>query len=80
MPRQPKLRKKTNRAGDTEAGGATYFGKVDSVPYLEAQSLFNDHIKSLSDGVIDSKAKGRTAGELMDLFLDWISKNRSVDI
>ena len=82
MPRQPKLRKK--QVGQTtywytEAGGATYFGNVDAVPFVEARNLFNDHIKSLSDGVRDSKAKGRSAGELMDLFLDWISKNRSLD-
>jgi integrase len=63
----------------TEAGGATYFGNVETVPFSEARNLFNDHIKSLSEGTKDSKAKVRSAGELMDLFLDWISKNRSKD-
>ena len=82
MPRQPKLRKK--HVGQTtywytEAGGATYFGNVETVPFSDARNLFNDHIKSLSEGTKDSKAKVRSAGELMDLFLDWISKNRSKD-
>ncbi|MBM4071413.1 MAG: hypothetical protein FJ271_21120 [Planctomycetes bacterium] len=82
MPRQPKLRKK--KIGQTsywytEAGGATYFGNVDAVPFSEARNLFNDHVKSLSEGTRDSKTKVRTAGDLMDLFLDWISKNRSKD-
>jgi len=82
MPRQPKLRKKQVGQATywyTEAGGATYFGNVEAVPLVEARNLFNDHIKSLSDGLKDSKAKGRSAGELMDLFLDWINKNRSVE-
>jgi integrase len=82
MPRQPKLRKKQVGQATywyTEAGGATYFGNVNAVPFVEARNLFNDHIKSLSDGANDSKAKGRSAGELMDLFLDWINKNRSLD-
>ena len=82
MPRQPKLRKK--RVGQTiywytEAGGATYFGNVDATPFLEARNLFNDHVKSLAERAKDCKERGRTAGQLMDLFLDWISQNRSTD-
>lgn len=50
----------------------------DAVPFVEARNLFNDHIKSLSDGVKWNKAKGRSAGELIHLFLDWIRTNRSL--
>jgi integrase len=79
MPQQPKLRKK--RVGQstywyTEAGGATYFGNVDVVPFKEARSLFNDHVRNLADGAKDSKERRRTAGELMDIFLAWVSENR----
>jgi len=80
MARQAKLRKK--KVGKTtywftKAGGDTYFGNVDAVSYTEARSLFNGHVQSLSDSEKDSKQKALTAGELMDLFLDWIEKNRS---
>lgn len=82
MPRQPKLRKK--KVGNlaywyTETGGPTYFGGVDVVPFSEAKYLFNAHVKSLSDGTINSKTRGQTAGQLMDIFLDWVSRNRSTD-
>jgi integrase len=80
MPRQAKLRKK--KVGKsvywfTKAGGDTYFGSVTDVPYKEARRLFSDHVKNLAGE--DGTSKGRhglTAGELMDLFLDWIKKNR----
>jgi hypothetical protein len=55
-----------------------YFGNVDAMLFVEDRNLFNDHIKSLSDGRKYSKAKGRSARELMGLFLDWIGKNRSL--
>jgi hypothetical protein len=49
MPRQPKLRKK--KIGKsvyrfTKAGGDTYFGTVDDVPYKDARRLAEaaDHI------------------------------------
>ena len=82
MPRQPKLRKK--KVGNrlywyTETGGPTYFGGVNDVAFSEAKDLFNTHVKSLSDGTIDSKTRGRTAGQLMDLFLEWVIQNRSTD-
>jgi hypothetical protein len=82
MPRQPKLRK--NRVGQTtywytDAGVATYFGNVDAVPFVEARNLFNDHVRSLSYGAKDSNERCRTAGQLMDLFLDWMSRDRSAD-
>ena len=82
MPRQPRLRKK--RVGNatywyTEAGGPTYFGAVDVVPFSEAKNRFSSHLRSLSEAPSDSKVKGRSAGQLMDLFLDWISRNRSKD-
>ena len=83
MPRPAKLRKKKKIGKTTywftEAGGATYFGSVDAVPFSDARNLFNDHIKSLSEGTNDSKSRRRTAGQLMDIFLDWIKRNRSTD-
>jgi len=82
MPRQPKLRKKKTGTATywfTRAGGDTYFGNVDAVPFKEAKSLFNDHIKSLSESQEDSKRKGLTASDLVELFLAWIEKNRSKD-
>lgn len=80
MARQAKLRKKTVGTATywfTKAGGPTYFGNVDDVSYKEARSLFSDHLQSLSDSERDSKQKGLTVGELMDLFLAWIEKHRS---
>lgn len=82
MPRQAKLRKKKTGTGTywfTRAGGDTYFGNVAVVSYKEARNLFNDHIKSLSDSREDSKHKGMTASDLVELFLLWIEKNRSRD-
>ena len=79
MARQPKLRKK--KVGKslywyTKAGGDTYFGGVADVPHKEAQRLFRNHLINLSDAAADRK-KGFTAGELMDLFLDWLKAHRS---
>jgi integrase len=80
VPRQPKLRKK--KVGKavywfTKAGGDTYFGRVDEVPYADARRQFNSHLASVTDGQDGSKSRDLTAGELMDLFLDWIEKHRS---
>lgn len=80
MPRQPTLRKK--KVGNsvywfTKTGGDTYFGSVEEVPYKEARKLFADHVQSLQDEKKDSKGRGFTSGDLMDLFLDWIKKHRS---
>jgi len=80
MPKRPKLR--NEQVGQetewyTEEDSAMYIGNVDTVPCLEARNRFNDHIKSLLDGMKYSKAKGRSAGELMHHFLDSISKNRN---
>ncbi len=81
MPRHAKLRKK--KVGKsvywfTKAGGDTYFGNTTEVPYKEARRLFSDHVKNLAGEDGTSKSRHRvTAGELMDLFLDWIKKNRS---
>jgi integrase len=80
MPRQPKLRKK--KVGKsvywfTKAGGDTYFGNVCDVPYADARRQFNQHVASVIDAQKNSKGQGLTAGELMDLFLDWIEKHRS---
>jgi integrase len=82
MPRQPKLRKKKTGTATywfTRAGGDTYFGNVATVSFTEARSLFNDHIKSLSENQEDSKRKGLTVSDLVELFLAWIEKNRSKD-
>jgi integrase len=80
MPRQPKLRKKkVGRATYwyTEAGGPTYFGNVEAVPYLEARRLFAVHVQILLDERNVSKEQGFTAGDLIDLFLEWVEKHRS---
>jgi integrase len=60
-------------------GKNAYFGNVETVSFAEARSLFTSHLQSLAGGEEDSKRKGLTAGELMDLFLDWVEKNRSRD-
>jgi len=81
VPRQSKLRRK--KVGKslywfTKAGGDTYFGSVATVPYRDARKQFTDHVQSLVARERESKGRtGLTAGELMDLFLDWIEKNRS---
>lgn len=80
MARQPKLRKK--KVGKsmywfTKAGRETYFGNVQDVPFTEARQRFNEHLKSIVELEKDSKKKALTAGELMDLFLDWVEKHRS---
>jgi integrase len=80
MPRHPKLRKK--KIGNsaywfTKAGGETYFGNINEVPFQEARKLFSDHVKSLVENEKSSKRQTLKAGELMDLFLEWVKKNRS---
>jgi integrase len=47
------------------------------VSYDEARRLFAAHISSLVEQEQGSKRKALTAGELIDLFLDWVQKNRS---
>lgn len=79
MARQPKLRKKgigKSAYWFTKAGGDTYFGRVDEVPYKEARKLFREHVGSLVDMQDDRKGRELTAGDLMDFFLDWIEKHR----
>jgi site-specific recombinase XerD len=80
MPQHPKLRKKNVGNATywyTEAGGPTYFGNVEDVPYTEAKKLFAAHTQSLLDEKKDSKEKGFTAGDLIEVFLAWIKKHRS---
>jgi integrase len=79
MPRQPKLRKK--KVGRsiywfTKAGGDTYLGNVEEVSHLDARKLFADHLLRLHTSETSSKRQGLSAGELMDLFLDWVQKHR----
>ncbi len=80
MPRHPKLRKK--KIGKsvywfTKAGGDTYFGSVEETPYKDARRLFNQHLESVVDTQEGRKSHQLTAGELMDVFLDWLEKHRS---
>jgi len=78
--RQAKLRKKTVGKSVywfTKAGGDTYFGTVQDVPYKQARKLFAAHVQSLADEKKDNKGWRQTAGDLMDLFLEWIKKHRS---
>jgi integrase len=80
MPRHSKLRKK--KIGKsvywfTKAGGDTYFGNVKEVPFQDAKKLFSQHLESLLDAQQDRKSRELSAGELMDLFLEWIEKHRS---
>lgn len=80
MARQPKLRKKTVGKAVywfTKAGGDTYFGRTDEVPYADARRQFNQHLASVTDDQGSSKGRDLTAGELMDLFLGWIEQHRS---
>jgi len=82
MPRQPKLRKKKisgNTYWFTEAGGnATYFGNVEEVSYDDARRAFSKHIGNVSEEGKDRKRSVLSGGELMDLYLDWVEKNRSI--
>jgi integrase len=78
--RHPKLRKK--KVGKsvywfTKTGGDTYFGNVEEVSYKDARRLFNQHLDSVVDAQHDHKSHALSAGDLMDLFLDWIEKHRS---
>lgn len=80
MPRQPKLRKKkvgSTTYWHTKAGGDTYLGNASEVSYADARRAFREHLNTLNDEETDRKSKGFTAGELMDLFLDWVKENRS---
>jgi integrase len=79
MPRQPKLRKK--KVGSsiywfTKAGGDTYFGNVEEVSHKAAKKLFATHLNKVHGDAEGSKRRGLSAGELMDLFLEWVHKHR----
>jgi hypothetical protein len=79
MPRQPKLRRKKVKKSVywfTKAGGDTYFGTVEEVSYPEAKKRFADHLHRLQAEQSESKTRVLTAGELMDLFLEWVQKYR----
>ncbi len=79
-PRHSKLRKKKigkSVSWFTKAGGDTYFGNVKEVAFRDAKKLFNQHLESVLDAQQDRKSRELTAGDLMDLFLDWIEKPRS---
>jgi site-specific recombinase XerD len=80
MARQPKLRKKKVGKSTywfTKAGGDTYLGNVDDVTHQDARKLFADHLLRLRSEDRASKRRGLAAGELMDLFLEWVQKHRS---
>src|SRR5262249_21142248 len=55
----------------------TYFGNVDDVSYTDAKKRFADHTQSLLDEKKDAKLNGFTAGDLLELFLEWVGKHRS---
>jgi integrase len=79
VPRQPKLRKK--KVGRsvywfTRAGGDTYFGNAAEVSHQQARKLFADHLVRIQAHEVANKGQALTAGELMDLFLDWVQKHR----
>lgn len=79
MARQAKLRKKTVGKSTywyTKAGGDTYFGNVLEVTYKDAKKMFADHLRTVQDDAGGGKKGAMTAGELMDLFLDWVQKWR----
>ncbi len=60
MPRKPALRRKKVGKSEywfTKAGGDTYFGNVEDVPYADARRLFPQHIVSLADAARDGKRK-----------------------
>src|SRR4051794_27692535 len=75
MARHPQLGKKTingNTYYYTQAGGSpVYFGNVEDTPLSEAKDAFARHLVSLGEEVKDRKRGTLTAGELMDLFLEW---------
>lgn len=78
MPRQPKVRKKKVGKSSywyTEAGGETYFGNVNDVPYAEAQKLFAEHLKNVVHG--NRKLNTLTCAELIEHFLEWVKLNRA---
>jgi site-specific recombinase XerD len=80
MPREAKLRKKTIKACSywyTDAGGPTYFGRVDDVSYKDARQQFRDHLKSLDESAPHRKGRRLTAGDLVELFLEWVQQHRS---
>lgn len=81
MPRQLKLHEKRVDKSVywfTKAGGDTYLGNVDVVPYHEAKELFTRHLQSLEGGKECRKGRGKlTGGALMDTFLGWIERHRS---
>ncbi len=52
----------------TEAGGPTYFGKVNEVTNKEARTLFSEHMKSLSEGVMTCNVL--ICAELFEHFLE----------
>ena len=79
MARQPKLRKK-NGYWMTKAGGTeTYFGKVAVLPYRDARKLFLDHLKAVA-GRDKLRRAAVTVEVLCDRHLDWLQKNRSLDL
>ena len=79
MPRQTKLRKR--KVGKTtywytDTGGETYFSNVDSMRYTGAKNQFNQHVVNVTDAQKNSKTHELTAGEMTDLFPEWIEKHR----
>ena len=80
MSRDPKLRKKTTKGQTywhTRTGGVdTHFGNVKEVAHENARRAFTAHVASLRESGTSHKRHVLTAGELLDLYLDWLDKNR----
>ncbi len=45
--------------------------------YEDARRAFREHIATLNDADLNGKGKRVPAGELMELYLEWVEKNRS---
>jgi len=80
MARQAKLRKKKVGKSTyefTKAGGDTYFGNVEVVGECLLGGLVGDLLLKISQDGPGSKRSNLSAGEMMDLFLDWVQKYRA---
>lgn len=77
MPRVAKLGKHKGQ-WCTKAGNpnGVYFGRVDEVPFKDAQKLFRSYLDSLHKPKPAATA-GITMAELMDMFLAWLEDSRS---
>ena len=52
----------------------TYLGNIAEVPHADARQAFAKHLGTLGEEAEDRKRAVLSAGELMDLYLDWVQK------